>query len=253
MTWISNIFRKKKPTPAPTPAPVPVPGAATFIESFATIDPSKWMISTWSAPGTNSTHKGTFSAANVTIVDGMLCLKLSQTKSGTMFTSAGGEIATNQSLGYGTYEFVARASTTSTTPVGVGTPVSGSVTGCFNYLAGSATEIDVEVEGGSRSALTQFTSWVGVSTPNQTLVISPTGSMATPDQTFFTYRFVWSPGKIVFSRDGVIVATFTNVVPTQPAQFIFNHWGTNDPNWGGTATPGVDRFMYVKSFSFTPL
>jgi beta-glucanase (GH16 family) len=251
--WWNNLMGRRKTTTAPAAAPVPAPaGTPTFVDNFATLDPNKWIVSTWAAPGKNAVNNGSFSASNATIVNGMLCLKLTQTQSGAVINSVGGEIATKQSFGYGTYEFVVRASSTASAPDALGTPVSGSITGCFDYLAGSATEIDTEIEGGVRSALTQFTSWISDSKPNQTQQVSPANGV-TPEQAFFTYKFVWSPGKIVFYRNDVVVATFTNVVPTQPAPFLFNHWGTNDPNWGGVATPGVDRYMWVKKFSYTPL
>jgi beta-glucanase (GH16 family) len=70
---------------------------------------------------------------------------------------------------------------------------------------------------------------------------------------FHKYAFIWSPGKIEFYRDDILVATHTKVVPSEPAPFLFNHWGTNNVNWGGLATPGVERSMWVKSFKFTPL
>jgi len=239
---------------SPVPAPAPIAKTPTFVDNFSSLDPTKWQVSTWTAPGANPTHKGVFSADHVYIQDGMLCLKLSQflNADGT-FSSVGGEIATLQKFGYGTYEFVVRASSTSSTSIGQGKPVSGSITGCFNYLPNSETEIDVEVEGGVRSSWTQFTSWISESKPNQTQTLTSVSAAETPEAEFFTYKFVWSRGSIVFYRDNMVVATFTSVVPTQPAPFLFNHWGTNNPLWGGPATPGQDRYMWIKSFSFTPL
>ena len=34
---------------------------------------------------------------------------------------------------------------------------------------------------------------------------------------------------------------------------MINHWGTNSDGWGGPATPGVSRYFYVDSVSYTPL
>ncbi len=220
------------------------------MDDFATFDASKWIVSTWTAPGNNATNVGSFSASNVTIVDNSLCLKLSQTlKSGKNY-SVGSEITSKQALGYGTYEFEMRASSTAARPGDIGVSVSGSITGCFNYLDGSKTEIDIEVEGGIRSALVQCTSWIGESLPSQQTNFTPA---LVPFLAFHKYKFVWAPGKIDFYQDGILIATHTKVVPSTPAVMMFNHWGTDNANWGGTATPGVDRYMFIRNFRFTPL
>jgi beta-glucanase (GH16 family) len=251
--WWNRMFGKKKPTttttpvvPAPAPAPVIIAPTPTFVDTFKNLD--NWVVSTWTAPqGGSNNHAGKFSAEYATISADGLCLKLTQSLSGSTITSIGSEIASKQRFGYGTYEFVVKASVSA-----AGSPVSGSITGCFNYLTSSATEIDIEIEGGTRSHITQTTSWSGESNPNEHFDVLPGGGTL-PHESFHTYKFVWSPGKIVFWRDGAVIATHTKVVPSAAAPMMFNHWGTNNPNWGGTATPGVDRFMYVKSFSFTPL
>jgi beta-glucanase (GH16 family) len=166
-------------------------------------------------------------------------------------SSKGGEIATIEKFGYGTYEYSVRASSTAATSDAIGTPVSGSITGCFNYLTASATEIDIEVEGNERNRTTQLTTWINEAKPNEHTDVSPTGAL--PHEAFFDYKFVWTPGKIQFYRNNVLIGTHTKVVPTEPAPFMFNHWGTNNVNWGGLATPDVTRYMWVKNFRFTPL
>lgn len=247
MNWFRKLFCRKKPAPLPIGAPL-------FEDNFLSLDTTKWTVSTWQAPGTSATNKGSFSKDHVFIKDGMLCLKLTQRNlpDGTT-VSIGGEIALNQQFGYGTYTWVVRASSTAAASGDVGIPTSGSITGCFIYRTGALTEIDVEVEGNERSLLTQFTSWIGESKPNQTTTATPPGSGTFPHEEFFTYSYRWNPGKIEFFRDGVLVATHTGVVPSMAATPMINHWGTNNANWGGLATPNVDRYMYVKKFSFTPM
>lgn len=61
------------------------------------------------------------------------------------------------------------------------------------------------------------------------------------------------PNKIEFRRDGVLVATHTKVVPSQKARVMMNHWGTDSQDWGGTATLNTSRYMWIKSFKYTPL
>lgn len=243
-----NLFRKKPPvTPVPSP---------TFVADFSSgkIDPAVWTVSTWTAPGANATHKGSFSAQHAYVQNGTLCLKLTQTKTpaGT-FESVGGELATLRQFSYGTFEWVARASSTADTPSGVGDPVSGSVTGCFVYKDQATTEIDFEVEGNERHELTQLTSWIHESKPNQHINVAPPLSGILPHEKFFTYKFKWTPGKIEFYRDGVLIGTHTTVVPTLTAPAMINHWGTNAADWGGLATAGTTRYMWVKSFKYTPL
>jgi hypothetical protein len=29
-------------------------------------------------------------------------------------------------------------------------------------------------------------------------------------------------------------------------------WGTNSSSWGGTATTGTTRYMYISNFKYTP-
>lgn len=138
--------------------------AGSFEEYFnkGYLDETVWNVSTYSAPGNNTTNTGTFSASNIDLSSGMLRLKLSQTgTAGTEVFSTGAEISTVQSYGYGTYEWVARMGSSASTPQAPGTNVSGGISGLFNYAPNSATEIDFELEGvHSRRDLAEMTSWV---------------------------------------------------------------------------------------------
>ena len=235
-------------TVAPAPAPT---GSPTFVDNFTTLDLTKWVVSTWTAPGGNASHAGKFSKDHVFIKDGMLCLRMTQQRNadGT-FTSIGGELATRESFGFGTYEFEVRASSTASTPLGTGQPVSGSITGIFNYAPLSETEIDVEMEGNERSNLVHLTTWKFENQPNENTQFVPS---VPPFNTFHKYKFVWTPTEITYYVNDMRVAVHTRVVPQRSCPVMLNHWGTNAPGWGGMATPGVDRFMWVKRFAFTPL
>lgn len=253
---ISTWYWEQVAQPAPTQSPAPSPAPSTsplFEDNFSRLDTTKWTVSTWAAPGANSTHRGTFSASNVFIKDGVLGLRLTQTRNtnGT-FSSVGGEIATKQSFGFGTYKMIVKASSTAASPDAVGNPVSGSITGCFNYGPNSVTEIDYEVEGNERHPFFLMTSWKYDNQPNEHTKVGPLNGEL-PHHRFFEIKFVWRPDSIAYYRDGLLVATHTKVVPQTACPFMFNHWGTNNVNWGGLATPGVERYMWVKYFSFTPL
>jgi len=234
------MSHRRRPTPTPTPPPTPIGFTDTFNTGALS---SNWIVSTWAAP-----FGGKFSSANISLSQGMLGIRLTQSKNpdGTWGNSVGGELQCKQLFGYGTYEWECRASSTSQTPYGVGAPVSGSITGCFNYINDSQTEIDFEVEGlAARSNLIQFTNW-STQAAQQSSVMPLT---PTPEAGFRVYKFVWAPGQINFYVDGVLLKTHTKNVPTTPAYAMINHWGTNNQDWGGAATQG-DRWMWVKRFSF---
>ena len=85
--------------------------------------------------------------------------------------------------------------------------------------------------------------------------VSKSQSTTTPvpgaDSNFHQYKYVWSAGKIEFYVDGALVSTHTEHVPSAPAAVMVNLWGTNSSSFGGVATDGVTRYLYVSSFSYT--
>ena len=151
---------------------------------------------------------------------------------------------TVEKFGYGTYTLVMKASASES-----GEAISGSITGSGPYLSLSATEIDVEMEGlASRSHLTQLTTWTDENTSQKSQVTLN----GLPHSDFHTYKIVWAPKFVQFFRNDELIATHKKIVPSKPASFLLNHWGTNDSNWGGFATPGIDRYVYIKSLTYTP-
>lgn len=248
--WLQKLINAIKP---PKPAPVTPPKEPTFVDNFSKLDTSKWTVSTWTAPTSSEKHRATFLAKNVSFDEGMLCLKLNQVTTAAGVTSKGAEIASNELFHYGTFEWEMRASSTAAHPSETvqGKPVPGSISGCFIYADNASTEIDFEIEGNERCNLTQTTSWVGESNPNENNKILNTGMQ--PHEGFITYKFVWKPGVIEFYQDDKLISKHTKVVPSGPAKVMINHWGTNSPNWGGAATTALERYMWVRSFKYTPL
>ncbi len=221
------------------------PAGATFYDDFSkgSLDTSKWIPSNWGAPG-----GGTFVPSYLDFSTGMLRIKLTQTSSGGGVASVGGELQSKNALGFGTYEWIMRAASTSTTPNGSGYTVSGQISSGFIYVNNSQTEIDSpEIEGQNPGTL-WWTSWTSVNTKQYT---STQASFA-PENGFHSYKCVWTKTSIKFYVDGVLVSTHTGVVPQTPAYAMINHWGTNSTGWGGLATPNVTRYMFVRSFSFVP-
>jgi beta-glucanase (GH16 family) len=74
-----------------------------------------------------------------------------------------------------------------------------------------------------------------------------------PEVSFFYYKFVWTVGQVLFYVNGNLVATIVSDVPSHIAPAFINHWGTDfTGGWGGVATPGTVRWMWVSMFRFTP-
>jgi endo-1,3-1,4-beta-glycanase ExoK len=221
----------------------------TFHETFSggVLDKNKWFIDTGRAPGNIAgVNTGTLSADHVDLSTGMLRLKLTQSASGAQATSTGAEIRSKQLFSYGAYVWVARAASTSATPRGAGSAVSGTVTDVFTFINDSETEIDFEYQGQSPSTL-EMTNYSTVSHSQSTSTPVPGA-----DGGFHEYKFVWNPGKIEFYVDGTLISTHTEHIPSAPAAVLINLWGTNASSFGGVATPDIPTYLYVSSFSFTP-
>ncbi|HEV3207403.1 MAG TPA: IPT/TIG domain-containing protein [Terriglobales bacterium] len=222
------------------------PAGATFYDDFSkgSLDTSKWIPSNWGAPG-----GGTFVPSYLDFSTGMLRIKVTQTyNSSGGIASVGGELQSKNALGFGTYEWVMRAASTSSTPTGSGYTVSGQISSGFIFINNSQTEIDSPEIEGQNPGTVWWTSWAGLSKKQSTSTQAPFA----PEQGFHSYKCVWRKTSINFYIDGVLVSTHTGVVPQTPAYAMINHWGTNSTGWGGLATTNITRYMFVRSFSFIP-
>jgi len=229
---------------------VNVSGIGSLSDTFnsGSLDTSKWLASNEPAPGNISgVNYGSFVPSNVDLSKGMLCLKLQQQQGNSGVMSVGGQLQSLTTYGYGTYEWVMRASSTSSTPAGAGAVVSGQISAGFNFVNNSQTEIDFEIEGQHPDTV-WMTNWISTSKKQYSSVF-----LASPEAGFHHYKFVWVPGKIDYYIDGVLVSTHTSNLPSAPAYIMMNHWGTNSTGWGGLATVGVERYLYVSSFNYTPM
>jgi len=223
-----------------------------FSDNFDRLDERVWTVSTWVAPnGGGDNHSGIFDYDNVEIINGMLRLRLTQTRDVRgNYTSSGSEIVSNRTFGYGVYEFRMRASSTATHAYQEAKSVSGSVSAAFIYEHNVKTEIDVEFEATSPQT-THLLSWRSSNYRDNehTERVLP-GKLSY--QQFYTYKIVWQPGVVTFYRNNERIAQHRNVVPSLAGPFIFNHWGSNNQWWGGWATPDVDRYVYIDWFRYRP-
>jgi beta-glucanase (GH16 family) len=193
----------------------------------------------------------TFSPSHVDLTSGGLRLELTQP---TADTSTGAEITSKLSFGYGTYVFSMRAGSTSPTSSGTGTTESGQISSTFIIhnpppTYASVTEIDApEIEGlSARNDDIEWTVWKNSTATDPTPEYQV---LKNPEDAFHVYKFVWSATSIKFYIDGVLKSTCTSGIPTVAAVIDINFYGTNDTRWGGLATVGVTRYMYVKSVQF---
>jgi beta-glucanase (GH16 family) len=228
--------------------------APTFQDSFneGALDTSKWVVSNYEVNNyVGGGSNVTFSPGNTDLSGGNLRLELNQPTAGT---STGAELTTKLKFGYGTYVFSMRAGSTSPTYSGSGTTESGQISSTFiiynpppSYA--SITEIDApEIEGlPARSNDIEWDVW------KNTVSTDPTPEynvLSNPEDGFHRYKFVWTPSSITFYIDGVLKATCKSGIPTATAVIDINFYGTNDTKWGGLATVGVTRYMYVNSVKF---
>jgi beta-glucanase (GH16 family) len=224
-----------------------------------------WVIASGQAPGyISGSHYGDYVPSHVKVVSdskgSYLQLLLTQ-EFGTVdgnpdgYLSHGALIYTKAKYGYGTYELRMRMSSSSASPNGSGDAVSGSVSAGFAYVNNSQTEIDFEFSALDPETL-YMVNWLnpdpstGPFDTDRTYDISALTSIST---TFHDYKFIWQPGEIDFYVDGVFQTSHNTDVPSAPAYFMINHWGTDSLGWGGDATPGVARFFYVDWVQYTPL
>jgi beta-glucanase (GH16 family) len=173
-------------------------------------------------------------------------LRMAVTQDGTTAGSVGAELELNQQFGYGTYEWVMRAASTSPTSTGVGVAKSGQISSTFQYSGGNPvpTEIDApEIEGQFPNTV-EYTTFV-----NGVRADFSSTTLANPEAGFHAYKYIWGPGYINFYIDNVPTFTSITNVPTQPAFPIANLWGTNSTSFGGVATVGT-RYMYISSFKY---
>lgn len=238
-------------------APKPSTTGINFSDTFtsAGLDTSKWLVAQWksadSKPGINL---GSYVPDHMDFSTGTLRIWIDQTADATNgMNSLGAAIQSKQKFGFGTYTFVMRQSSVSNTPDGAGDTLTGGISSAFLYLPNSASEIDLEFLGdNNRMWGTNWMNPAPAAPPTSADKDSeefPSTNLAT---SFHTYQLVWTSKAVAWYIDGQLIASHYKNVPQLPAYIILQHRGTNSDLWGGTATPGVRRWAFFKSVTYTP-
>jgi beta-glucanase (GH16 family) len=238
-------------------------GTGSWLEDFneTSLNTNFWDVSNYAygQGAIGNVHQGYFEPDRVSVNGGYLTLTLTQEKGQVGTNSNGiisraGEIATNQTYGYGTYEWRMRTSSTASSPTDTtGKVVSGQISSGFTYVNNSQTELDFEIEGQYPNQA-EMTTW---NNPNPST--DPTDNDQTADVAnisgmangFKTYKLVWSPGEVKYYIDDALVADHTKHVPSAPANVLLNQWGTDSTDFGGLATVGTDRYLLVDWVRYT--
>jgi len=254
------FVQESKPARAATGESARVPIFHDHFDS-GSLDSSKWMIENRPANGTIQGHKGFFTPENVDFSPGMLRLKLVQSTTADGIVSYGASIQSKEKFSYGQYQFVMRMASTSATPSGRGSELSGSVSSAFIFVNNAETELDIEYLG-DRAGLLHLSNWRNTE-PSQ----HPSGGFEGFNDirqyekipfrgaadAFHMYVIEWKPSVVKWYIDGKQVASHDTDVPEAPAYIKLNLWGTNRKEWGGVATPGTARYMYIRNVSFSPM
>jgi beta-glucanase (GH16 family) len=174
--------------------------------------------------------------------------------------SRGALLYRQETYGYGTYAWRMRMSSTALSPSEPGVPVAGTVSAGFIFVNNSETEIDFEFSGQTVATPFPETLYM-VNWNNQDPSTGPTDHEFTStvttvpgiNQEFKTYQFEWKQDGITFSVDGIPQVIHRTDMPQAPAYFMINHWGADRPDgFGGKATIGVERYLYVDWVKYTP-
>lgn len=217
------------------------PVATAFREDFDSLDPGRWFVSDgW----TNGPHQNCmWSKSAVAVEDGVLRLSFLPQAGDGDGGHLCGEVQTNATHHYGTYE--ARIRT------GQG---SGLNAAFFTYIGpvhdAPHDEIDFEVLTRDTSKVSLNTFVSGAQQNGTTVAIDPA-----TDQAFHDYAFIWEPGLLRWFVDGTEVHRADTNLPVTPQKLYFSLWGSDTfTDWMGPfTTPDGPVIMEVDWTAFTPM
>ncbi len=211
-----------------------------FREDFDKLDSEFWFTSDgWS----NGPHQNcTWSKDAIEITDGMLQLKFLP-KAADDAEHLCGEVQTNATYHYGTYEARMRTG-----------KASGLNAAFFTYIGpvhkAPHDEIDFEILTRDTGRVSLNTYVSGTQQNGTTVPVEPP-----TDAAFHDYAFIWEPDSIRWFVDGKEVHRADTNLPVTPQKIFFSHWGTETlTDWMGPfETPDGPLLMEVDWAAFTPM
>lgn len=185
-------------------------------ENFDALDQGVWAVSS------KTLGRTLLNPENVTVKDGFLNIKIPAD------TLTGGEIVSQESMTYGSYESRMKLPT-----------APSSITGFFLYAPPDFFyEIDIEIHNTKEGKLL-LTTYADGEVKNE--YVGELGFDPTAD--FHNYRFDYTQDRVAFYVDNQYILEWQDGFPKgQPMQLMVNTWY---PNWlAGTPTP-TDQVLLV--------
>jgi beta-glucanase (GH16 family) len=212
--------------PAQSPGRPPLQGTVDFIDTFNTIDASRWGVSDRVATGDWMENDWRPNLA-ATRPEGLV-LSMSRSEQGSASPLSSAEIYSHEAHRYGYYEVRMRA------PRG-----AGAITGAFTYADGGDNippqEIDIEILG--RDTRSAYLSYHMAGHATEKIFHLPFDAA----DGFHTYAFEWAPGVIRWYIDDTLAHEAREHVlqgMTKPQRLILNLWGTAMLyRWAGRINP----------------
>ena len=192
----------------------------SFSDDFSTFDTARW------SKGDHMLGRSYLDPTNVSVDGNNLRIKLPAR------TLEGGEVYTNDLLGYGSYS--ARMKLPN---------APSSITGFFLYKAPDyESEIDIEIYNDSTRRI-MFTTYAGGSETHNVTKSLPFD----PTTGFHEYRFVYAPGSVTFYADGQQMQYWDTGVPQTSMHLMLNSWF---PRWLDGRRPKKTAYAYVDRIDF---
>lgn len=198
----------------------PAQEAGSFSDDFTYFDTVRW------PKGVHTLGRSYLDPSNVDVSGGNLRIALPAR------SYEGGEVLTNDLLGYGSYS--ARIKLPNT---------PGSITGFFLYKSPDyESEIDIEIYNDTTRRI-MFTTYAGgrqTHTETLPLPFDPTSG-------FHEYRFDYAPDAVTFYVDGRPMKTWNDGIPQTSMHLMLNSWF---PTWLNAKRPKKTTYTYVDRIDF---
>jgi beta-glucanase (GH16 family) len=201
------------------PATAQAAPARGFVDSFDTLDATRWSV------GAHALGRSQLRPENVGVAGGALALAIPAT------STDGGEIRSNATFASGVARARLRAAA-----------APSSLTGFFLYAPPDyASEIDIELVG-DEVLLSTYANGRQTHTITLPLGFDPAAG-------FHDYEIRWGSGKVTFSIDGTPVHAWGTGVPRAPMNLYANVWF---PAWLAGLAPASAEATLIDAIEYLP-